>query len=75
MHEIALRICEPHFTHNGYHDCCVVAGINFSGTTISSPVSGGTEAMWAALEINIALWGMILCATMGASQQFLEMIY
>jgi len=53
----------------------VVAGINFNGTTISSPVSGGTEAMWAALEINIALWGMILCATMGASQQFLEMIY
>jgi len=31
--------------------------------------------MWLAFEVNIALWGMILCATMGADQRVLEMTY
>jgi hypothetical protein len=26
--------------------------------------------MWVALEVNIALWGMILCATVEAAEQF-----
>jgi hypothetical protein len=26
--------------------------------------------MWVALEINLALWGMILCAAMQTAQQF-----
>jgi len=30
--------------------------------------------MWVALEVNLALWGMILCAAVQAAQQ-LELIY
>jgi len=26
--------------------------------------------MWVALEVNIALWGMILCVAVLAAQQF-----
>jgi hypothetical protein len=27
--------------------------------------------MWVALEVNIALWGMILCASVEAAERFL----
>ena len=30
----------------------------------------GAEQMRVALEVNLALWGMILCAAVQAAQQF-----
>ncbi|MGB6954687.1 MAG: hypothetical protein WBE54_05535, partial [Bradyrhizobium sp.] len=32
--------------------------------------SSGDATMWVALEVNFALWGMILCATVEAAERF-----
>ena len=42
------------------------------GTRISrfSFVRRGNATMWVAIEVNLALWGMILCAAVQAGERF-----
>jgi hypothetical protein len=32
--------------------------------------SSGDATMWVAIEVNLALWGMILCAAVQAGERF-----
>jgi hypothetical protein len=32
--------------------------------------SSGDATMWVAIEVNLALWGMILCAAVQAAERF-----
>jgi hypothetical protein len=72
VHKAALRICEPHFAHKGA-EACERARLNINEYTtwpgLKDRRDGGYK-MWDALEINVALWGMMLCAAVQVAQRF-----
>ena len=72
MHKAALRTCEPHFAHKGA-GACERGRLNTNEyTTSPGPKIDKTGAyeMRDALEINVALWGMMLCAAVQVAQRF-----
>jgi hypothetical protein len=58
-----VRTCEPHFSHKCHR--------RFWHDENHSSYSSGDETMRVALQVNIALWGMILCAAAETAEQFL----
>ena len=72
VHKAALRICEPHFVHKGA-EACERARLNINEYTTSPELKidkTGAYKMRDALEINFALWGMMLCAAVQVAQRF-----
>jgi hypothetical protein len=72
VHKAALRICEPHFAHKGA-EVWEPARLNINEYTTSPGLRStrrGAYKMREALEINFALWGMMLCAAVQVAQRF-----
>jgi hypothetical protein len=50
------RNCEPYFAH------IVTASCYSDASQVISSLVGGTQFMLVAIEVNLGLWGMMLCA-------------
>jgi hypothetical protein len=72
VHKAALRIREPHFAHKGAEPC-ERARLNINEYTTSPALKTtrrGAYKMCDALQINFALWGMMLCEAVQVAQHF-----